>query len=233
MRIVQIIRARTPLLSCRNLPSGVRSALAALCCAVALAATSPLSPAHAEALDSANEPAVAFVQGIGDKVVDILKEPSSILAERQKSFRALFQENFDAPVIGRAVLGPHWNELSDSEKTRYLELFSNYVAAIYAVKFARYSGDSFRITGAHAGASSDPIVTAEIIQPDKPVLEVGFRVRTTAEGMKVVDVTVEQISLIINMRKEFAEVMSKEGKDGLLKRLQALVMPLNAPIVQK
>jgi len=182
----------------------------------------PAGPARASNPEAAANPR-AFVEGLGGEVVGILKSKDVPLAERQQRFRTLFTEAFDAPVIGRFVLGPYWNGASEEQRRKYLKIFSDYVAAIYAVQFAHYQGETFKTIGMSPLGAGDEAIRTEIDRPGGQPLPVVFRVRGTPGHFKIVDVSVEGISLIITKRDEFASVLKDEGLDGVMQRMKAVI----------
>lgn len=192
--------------------------------AVFAALTVPLPAASSPA---ASDPR-AFVEGLGAETLDIIKSPDVKIAERQRRFSVLFARAFDAPAIGRFVIGPYWNKVSEDERARYLETFGNYVAAIYAIQFSHYNGESFRTVSIDPVGNGDSAVPSEIVRPGKTPLRIAFRVRGTPGAFKIVDVNVEGVSLIVTKREEFASVLGKEGLDGVVKRMQAVLSETQA-----
>jgi phospholipid transport system substrate-binding protein len=165
----------------------------------------------------------AFVQGLGDQVIAIIKSPGVTLPERQRRFHDLFTQSFDADAIGRFVLGQSWNRASDEARKSYVALFGDYVAAIYAIQFSHYDGASFKTASVGPIGNGDQAVNAEIDQPQKPPLQVVFRVRATPQGPKIVDVAVDAVSLIVTKRQEFAEILAKEGLEGIMRRMRTVL----------
>ena len=161
-----------------------------------------------------------FVAGLGDKVVGILKEQGLSAADRQTKFKTLFVSAFDAAAIARFVLGRHWKELSDNRRPKFMETFTEYVAALYATQFSQYQGQTLKVTGSKAVGEGDTEVDSVIKQPNNPTaLNVQFRVRQSDGGYKVIDVAVNNVSLIITKRSEFNSIIQSEGIDGLEKRM--------------
>ena len=207
--------------------AGRRLAAAMLLFAATAAALFTAPPARAAA--EASDPRT-FVERLGGEVVGILKSPDVKVSDRQRRFQTLFVQTFDAPTIGRFVLGQYWQRTSEDQRRSYLELFTDYVAAIYAVQFSHYEGQTFKATGVQPVAGGDSAVDAEIERPGKPPIKVTFRVRREGDALKIVDVMVEGVSLIVTKRDEFASVLGREGLDGLMKRMHATLdeMPKGA-----
>jgi phospholipid transport system substrate-binding protein len=178
-------------------------------------------PVAARAADpeAAQDPK-AFIDTLGARVMDIIKSPMSV-RDRQQKFRELFSREFDVPTIGRFVVGRYWNRASPEEQTQYLATFRDYVAAIYAQQFSHYQGEGFKVLSARPVAEGETLVKAEIDRQGNPPIAVEFRVRGTPGTYKIVDVTVEGVSLIITKRDEFSSVLAQEGLKGVMNRMQA------------
>ena len=95
---------------------------------------------------------------------------------------------------------------------------------MYASRFDSYGGEQFTARSVINDESGDKIVRAQIVRPSggNPI-DVDFRVRKRDEGYKVIDVSVEGISMLHTHRVEFASVVNRKGIDGLLDDLRARV----------
>jgi phospholipid transport system substrate-binding protein len=140
---------------------------------------------------SAADDPEAFVQGIGDQVINVLQQN----LPREKvgpQLNAIWLQAFDVDGIGRAVLGKNWNKATDEQRKAYMELFPKYAAKLYAIQFSDYSGETFAVKGSKP-ASDGTVVNAEIDQPRDEPIKLDFIVVNT--GLKVADVKVEGVSL--------------------------------------
>lgn len=164
-----------------------------------------------------------FVQSVGQDVVDTLKSTRADSAERETRLRQVFVDAFATPTIARFVMGRHWRTLEDAEKQRYLEVFPGYVAAIYASRFADYSGQVFQVVRSRPAGDNDVFVETEIRggRQNRPIA-VGIRVRKMSSGFKMIDVTVEGISLLVTKRDEFNTFLSRQSVSDLIDRLAAI-----------
>ena len=89
----------------------------------------------------------AFVQALGDKTIDVIKEPESSPDERKRHVRDLLSEYFDLDTIGRFVLGRHWRAATPAQRRQYVTLFRTFVLESYALRL-----ESFRKTISRASA---------------------------------------------------------------------------------
>ena len=180
---------------------------------------------------ASDDPAIAFVQGVGDDVVAILgNKDNSTFAEREAAFRDVMVRGFDVPLVTRFVIGRHWKSATDEQRAEFSAIFLDFLARVYASRFDSYSygGEQFTVRSAIADESGDTIVRARVARPSgaDPV-ELDFRVRTRDGNHKVVDLYVEGISMLLTHRVEFSSVINRKGIDGLLRDIRARI---EAPI---
>lgn len=168
------------------------------------------------------KPAAAFVDGLGQKALSSLTDPSLPKAERQTRVRSLLRSYFDLSTISRFVLGSHWREATDAQKAEYEKLFEDMIVKTYAQRFSEYSGQSFTV-GRSAQAEKDTLVDSKIIQPSGPPVAIQWRVRDKGGSMKIVDVIVEGVSMSVTQRSDFASVIDNGGGkvEALLESLRS------------
>jgi phospholipid transport system substrate-binding protein len=174
------------------------------------------SPVQVAAEASANE-GTQFVRSLGDEVIAVLR--SEDYSQRKQKFHDIFTGAFDVDAMAQFTAGNYWRKADERQRQEYVRLFGDYVATLYANKFADYTGQSFKV--ANERVSGDNVaVEGIIVQPQKPPVRVDFRLRKAAGGFKIVDVYVEGMSLLITKRDEFMTVLAREGMDGLISRLR-------------
>lgn len=89
------------------------------------------------------------------------------------------------------------------------------------------SDDLFAILGSRPVGDGDVIVDSVVRPPDRPPLDVAWRLRDgDDEGWVIIDLIVENVSLLISQRSEFATLIEQGGIDALLAQMrQRLAAP--------
>ena len=167
-----------------------------------------------------------MVQSLGDRALSILADKSKTAVDRRDLFHTLLRDNFDLPIIGRFVLGNYWHQATPEQQQEYLRLFESLVIGIYSDRFELYSGEKFRVVTSRAESERDFIVTSDIVHPNGTSIAVDWRLRAhEGQPVKIVDVSVEGVSMSVSQRSEFASVIQRAGGqiDGLLKILRERV----------
>ena len=168
-----------------------------------------------------------FVQKLGDTALTSLTDKNMPRAEREQRVRAILENNFDILAIGKFAMGAYWRDASEAQRNEYLGLFENSLVNTYTTRFEDYSGQTLRVKGFNASGDTDSIVLSEIVQKDGPSVNVEWRVRKEGNNFKIVDVTVEGISMSITQRSDFASVIQHGG--GSIDTLLASLREQNKP----
>lgn len=168
-----------------------------------------------------------FIEGLADQAVHALTAQDVSSEEREQLFKNLLNENFAVTTIGQWVLGRYWAKATAEERREYLQLFEEMIVVTYLNRFKRYSGESLTVTRALVDdQSGDALVFSQIIRPSgSEPLDIAWRVRPKGDSFKIVDVSVEGVSMSQTQRKEFASVIRRNGGEveGLLAEMRQKV----------
>lgn len=176
----------------------------------------------------ADEGAGAFVEGLSVRAIKVLQDGNAGLAQREAAFGDLLMREFDLALIGRFALGRYWKQASADQRTEYVAVFGAFVVKKYAALMGGYAGETLAVKGARAAGEQDQIVLTRIERPSGPPIEAEWRVRMNEGRWRIIDISVEGISMAVTQRAEFKSVVQKNGVDGLIEVLTARVSKLGA-----
>ena len=177
----------------------------------AVALTLAFAPPRAQALD-ANDPS-GLINNLVNQAIANIKDQQAGEADREAKFRALLEAGFDIPRISRFVLGRYWNAATDDQRQHFAGLFEDWVVRTYAMRFKDYSGQTIRVTGERPESETSTVVISQFTSPNgSPPAKVEWHVRKQNDGgFKVIDVSVEGISMALTERDEIAAVADRNG----------------------
>ncbi len=172
--------------------------------------------------------AAADPQGL---VKDLVAQAISTIADKQApqdareaKFRALLESGFDIPRISRFVLGRYWNSAADPDKQAFGTLFEEWIVRTYSARFRDYGGQTIQVTGSRPESETNTVVLSQFVSTNgAPPAKVEWHVRKEADGgFKIVDVSVEGVSMALTQRDEIAAVADRNGGtvEGLNKALK-------------
>lgn len=190
--------------------------------ATTIALVTALSPIEARALEARDPP--SLVTDLVSEAIDEVKQSQDSDEVRAQKFRALLEAGFDIPRISRFVLGRFWNAASDAERKQFTTLFEDWVVRTYSARFRDYSGQTIKVTGTRPESDTSSVVLSQFVNPNAPKpAKVEWHVRKEGDGAyKVVDVSVEGVSMALTERDEIAAVADRNGgtASGLNKALE-------------
>ena len=140
----------------------------------------------------------------------------------------LVRRIFDIQFMTRLAIGPEWARLNEVQRRQLSEAFERYVAAVYAERFDRYSGEMLRVTGEQS-ADGATIVTTEIVKSNGEPVRLNYMLHQNAGAWQIADVYLNgTISELATRRSEFGAILRTQGIDGLIVMLNAKAESLAA-----
>ncbi len=167
------------------------------------------------------EDAGAFMTKLANRAIDTLRAPDLAQEQRDSVFHKLLAEAFDLDAIGRFVLGRHYQRMSGEQQAEYHQLFARFLIKTYARRLSAYAGETFSVTGTRPVDEQHMVVRSQIQRPGAPALDCDWRLRAAGNDFRIVDLTVEGVSMSVAQRQDFAAVVSGSGVGGLLAALRA------------
>jgi len=159
--------------------------------------------------------AETFVDENIRKGLDILNNKSLPADQRRSQFEGFLLGLTDMKRIADFTLGQYRRGLSPNDLAAFDVAFQNYAVAVYQSYFAKYAGQTLKVTGSQTRAADDFIVSTALIDPNdhsgQPPLEVDFRVRTDTGKPIVTDFSVEGIWLALEERDQFTSFLGQNG----------------------
>jgi len=165
----------------------------------------------------------------------VVKETSDGVINRIESQRAALEENpgqiydlvnelviphFDFISMSRWVLGKNWKTANDAQREEFIQEFKTLLVRTYARALLEYSGQVVKYLPVEPGSKPNlAVVKTELGDPGGKPFPVAYRMYQKNEKWKVVDISVDGISLVSTYRGSFASQIKKNGFDALIQQL--------------
>jgi len=164
----------------------------------------------------------SFVVDIGNQAIKILKIPVDDKEKRKDELQSLLQSKFDMPFIAKIILGKKiYKETPKDKFNKFAEVFELHIVKVYSSQLGTYKGQKFTVNNTDI-KKKDAFVYSTIESPDYPTTTIVWRVRNRENGLKVIDMQVEGVSLLRTKRNDFEMVLNSQGIDGLIMTLETM-----------
>tara|TARA_B110000858_G_scaffold132799_1_gene151080 strand:+ start:200 stop:829 length:630 start_codon:yes stop_codon:yes gene_type:complete len=167
-----------------------------------------------------------FVSNFADSAIRILGNESLDISQKNLQFTDLVMSSIDMNLISKFVLSKYWKTASQEQKDTYIAAFEEYFISSYANKLDQYSGEKIVIISSNA-AKKYVIVKSNIVRDgaDTLKIELDWRLLTRNGQTKIIDLSIEGISLIIAQREEFQSYLN--NNNGNLNALIGKIRSIN------
>ena len=171
-------------------------------------------------------PGTDFVKSKVDTVRTLAAKPVPSAAEKAKVDAELMKEiaplmNF--PKMSEAALGKFWQTETEAHKKRFVELFQELVFHSYMKRIRAANKDS-SVEYVDEMPSEGGLIEVEAEAKTKKMeIELRFKLSPLKEGFEVADVVIDEVSLVSNYREQFTKIITKDGFEALLKKMEEQV----------
>ena len=133
---------------------------------------------------------------------------------------ALLSPHFDMEYAARLVLGNHWRGATPEQRQEFGVVLYRRLLRTYAGAVAEWTPDRFKLLPLRADQQALQVTVHTLVTDSRnAVVPVDFRMRQTAEGWKIFDVTVDGVSYVRIYRDDTDEEITQKGLDASIARL--------------
>ncbi len=166
----------------------------------------------------------ALVKQTADEVLTIIKNDKQIQAGNQQQLYSVVEAkilpNFDFERVCRMVLGKNWKTATPEQQVSFQKEFRSLLLRTYASALGKYKDQVIEYKPLRAEPDAKNVsVKTQILQPGGQPVAVDYSLVKGANGWKVYDIVIENVSLVTNYRSQFSNEIRQNGLDSLNKKL--------------
>jgi phospholipid transport system substrate-binding protein len=187
---------------------------------VVLFALAAGAPSVAGAADAAPD---ALVKTTVSEVLSVIKQSKDKRALHDLAEKKVLP-HFDFRQMTQLAVGRSWREASPEQRKKLEDGFRGLLVSTYTTALTETATSDAKVDVKPAVVKPDQTdVTVRTVakQSGRQPVAIDYRMNRTADGWKVYDVVVENLSLVNNYRGSFNSEISRSGIDGLIKTLEA------------
>ena len=164
------------------------------------------------------------VKATAESVISHIEENRSVLEKNPEKIYDMVNQliipRFDFVSMSKWVLGKHWKQASEEQRSEFIIQFKELLVRTYARALLEYSGQEIKYLPVEQNPESNlAVVKTELTSTSSAQLPILYRMHQKNEEWKVVDVSVDGVSLVTTYRGSFATQIKKNGFDSLLNEL--------------
>lgn len=188
-----------------------------------IAAVVVMSTAHAQVNTSAapDKLVQSAVEGVITKIKTDPETRAGDLAKITAVVRREFLPYTDFGRTTRLAVGNAWKQATPDQQKTLQEQFTSLLVRSYAVSLSqlREQSPKFTYKPAKTGNNANDAVVATRVLNNGDEMLIDYRLQKGADGWKIYDINMMGAWLIEVYRKQFADIVARDGIDGLIKYL--------------
>lgn len=168
---------------------------------------------------------VPMLQATANKIIAELKKNKADLRSNPRiSYRIV--TNYLVPLVDKdamaqQVLGRNaWRKATDVQRKEFIIQFQILVVRTYASAIAQFTNETVKFMPQRNSARSLTMVKSKIIRQGRPAINVNYRLTREGSNWKIVDFSVDGISLVESFKSQFSSIYAQRGMSGLLASLK-------------
>ena len=168
----------------------------------------------------------AMVESTAQQMQQALRANRQTLqADRSKIYGLVHQivlPHFDFEVMSQWVLGRYWKQATPEQRSQFTDEFRTLLVRSYAGALLEYADDkiTYPPSPALAADAQEATVRSTVQVKNGDPINIDYKLRFRNGDWKVYDVAVNGVSLVINYRSTFANLIRDGGMDAVIRDLR-------------
>jgi phospholipid transport system substrate-binding protein len=171
-------------------------------------------------------PPLDAVQANVNKVLEVLRDPKLKAASakeiEKEKLRLIYERMFDDVELSKRTLAKNWNSLNVTQRQEFVLLFRQVLEKAYIDKILAYTDEKIVFNRETMVSGTQAEVQTKIVTSSKEI-PISYRVLLKDGAWKVYDVVIENVSLVLNYRTQFNDILAKNKPEQLLEILRKKV----------
>jgi len=171
-------------------------------------------------------PPLEAVQTNVNKVLEVLRDPKlkeAAAKEVQKEkLRLIYDRMFDDVELSKRTLARNWNSLNVAQRQEFVPLFRQVLEKAYIDKILAYTDEKVVFEREILVSGTQAEVQTKIVTSSKEI-PISYRVLLKDGAWRVYDIVIENVSLVLNYRTQFNDILAKNTPEQLLEILRKKV----------
>jgi phospholipid transport system substrate-binding protein len=160
-----------------------------------------------------------------DKVLSVLRDSNLSREQKKTQVKDLVYDRFNFNAMSQGVLAVNWRRATPEQRDRFVKLFSTLLEETYSGRIDAYSGEEVRFGDQRIIDNRRAEVDTFVNHENKDI-PINYKLVKDGDKWLVYDVKIEGVSLVLNYRETYSDIIQKKGIDGLLEEMARKVEEL-------
>lgn len=162
------------------------------------------------------------------RILESIKNPDYVNPATRASLRHQIEDEilhlFNFKEFSSRTVGARWRAFSQDQQNSFSDAFADLLINTYVNKIDGYNGEQIEFTGETMSPTGDRAeIHTTLTLKDGKKIPVSYRMLPKDSEWRVYDVLIENMSLVMNYRSQFQDILNSATPDQLIERVKSKV----------
>ena len=165
---------------------------------------------------------LAAVQADVNQILAVVTDNNLSTEAKKEKLRGFYSKMFNTEELSRQTLGANWRKLDPTQQQQFIRLYGRLLERTYMDKILSYKNQ--KISYGRQIMFSDSMAEIQTkVNTDSGEVPIDYKMILAKGAWKVYDVVVANVSLVLNYRSQFQEILASKTPEQMLAELKAKV----------
>ncbi|OQC42498.1 MAG: Toluene tolerance, Ttg2 [Deltaproteobacteria bacterium ADurb.Bin058] len=169
--------------------------------------------------DNSADSLMDFVKDRYSVMLDIVNKHNANKDKMRAELRKAMDTFVDFDEMAQRTLAGHWDTLNKKQRSNFVAEFKLMLQRTYIKKFDGDTAFTIEYRGDPEFDDKGTAMVRSVIRVGKSSADVDYAFHVKKGKFLAYDVVIDEISMVRNYRKQFGDIIGKEGFKGLMDRL--------------
>lgn len=165
---------------------------------------------------------LAAVQADVNQILAVVTNNNLSTEAKKETLRGFYSKMFDTEELSRQTLGANWRKLDPTQQQQFIHLYGRLLERTYMDKILSYKNQKISY-GRQIMFSDTRAEVQTKVNTDSGEVPIDYKMILANGAWKVYDVVVANVSLVLNYRSQFQEILASKTPDQMLAELKTKV----------
>jgi len=176
---------------------------------------------------------IMAAQGPKEQTLAMIEALKQVKANDEVSYRQV-DAYIDYDFLTSQSIAPHRSKFTDKQARQFMGLFKSLIRKVAYPQSSTFYNDA-NATYEPAVISGDmaSVLSETVIEKEDFELEIGYQWKKTNGNWRLADLLLDEDSLVKDYQNQFGRLISKEGVDGLINRIEKKIVEIDEENAKK
>ena len=169
----------------------------------------------------AADPLTTIKADVG-QVIEVVHNANLDTEAKKEKLRYCYQQMFDTEELSRQSLGMDWRKLSPAQQQEFIHLYGRLLERDYMDKVLSYNNQKIVYIRQIVLSETRAEVLTKVITPSNEI-PINYEMILVGGIWKVYNIVVENVSLVLNYRSQFRDILENHTPAQMLEIIENTV----------